>query len=297
VFSTLLGTLPPASHDLDPASGDAVPGRIAELEAIGLDVLTDGLPPASASAAASEVVKRWRRAAALTDRPVKMVLEGPYSAAVGIGGSPSAIGETLRGTVAALAEAGCPLIEVDESAALPIVVDAGQRTQFVAGHRSLTARAPAVHLSLAMNGGNFDVAGAGTFFELPYASFAFDLIAGPDNWRLVTAAPPERGIVCGAISPAPDGDEAKELLVWAASYAAASNGRGFDRVGLANAPGLAEGSWETARRKLEVVVRAAGLLALEDPELIKAGMDPRAVDARSAALGRYEPRPRSKRGD
>jgi methionine synthase II (cobalamin-independent) len=300
VFSTLLGTLPPASEGIDPSSEDAVRQRLSELETIGLDVLTDGLPPASAQIAASEVVERWRRAAALTDRPVKAVLQGPYSAAVGIGGSPEAIGRTLRGTVAALAEAGCPLIEIDESAALAIVVDAGQRAQFVAAHRSLTASAPAApatHRSLAMNGGNFDVAGPATFFDLPYASYAFDLIAGPDNWRLVTAAPPERGIVCGAISPASDGDESKELLIWAASYAAASSGRGMDRIGLANAPGLEAGPWDVARRKLQVVTRAAELLALGDPELIKARMDPRAVDARSAALGRYEPRSRSKRTD
>jgi hypothetical protein len=294
VFSTLLGTLPPVSQAIDPDSDEAVRARLAELEAIGLDVVTDGLPAASPTASATEVVSRWRRAAAFTDRPVKAVIVGPYSAGSEAGSSPVGLGEALQATIAALAEAGCPLVEIDESGALPITVDGGQRARFVTAHRALTADAPAVHLSLAMTGGNFDTAGPATFFELPYASFAFDLIAGPDNWRLVTAAPTDRGIVCGAISPAPDGDEAKELLVWAAGYAAASNGRGMDRVGLANAPSLATAPWAVARRKLEVVVRAAELLALRDPERMKAAMDPRAVDSRSAALGRYDPPPRSK---
>ena len=67
-----------------------------------------------------------------------------------------------------------------------------------------------------MTGGNADTAGAATFFDLPYASYAFDLIAGPDNWRLITSAPRDRGIVCGAMSPAAGGDERPETLVWAA---------------------------------------------------------------------------------
>src|SRR6185295_11190342 len=59
----------------------------------------------------------------------------------------------------------------------------------------------------AVSRGNLDAAGPATFFDLPYASYAFDLIAGPDNWRLAVAAPGDRGIVCGAIDPREGGDE------------------------------------------------------------------------------------------
>ena len=41
------------------------------------------------------------------------------------------------------------------------------------------------HLSLAITGGNADEAGIETILAAPYASLAVDLIAGPDNWRLV----------------------------------------------------------------------------------------------------------------
>ena len=50
-----------------------------------------------------------------------------------------------------------------------------------------------VHLSLVLTGGNVDGLGAATLFDLPFASYAFDLIAGPENWRLIAEAPGDRG--------------------------------------------------------------------------------------------------------
>jgi hypothetical protein len=149
----------------------------------------------------------------------------------------------------------------------------------------LTDGAGDIHLSLALTGGNADTAGAATFFDLPYASYAVDLIAGPDNWRLVTSAPPDRGIVCGAMAPAA-ADEGPEILVWAAQYAASS--RGLDRVGLANAPGLEKLPWEIALRRLAQLADAARIAALPGEELAHS-LDPRAVNSRSAALGRVVP--------
>src|SRR5438094_288969 len=190
------------------------------------------------------VVGAWRAAAAATDRPVKQVLAGPYSA--GRDGAPSRpveLAESLRVTVVALAEAGCPFIEIDESAAEAIAVVAGERQRFVEAHHRLLDVVGGTHVSLALTGANLDGAGPTTFFDLPYASYAFDLIAGPDNWRLIAAAPQDRGIVCGALDPRPNGDETRELLIWAAHYAASTNGRGPNRVGLANAPSLAPLDW------------------------------------------------------
>ncbi|HEY7969784.1 MAG TPA: hypothetical protein VID95_07290, partial [Candidatus Limnocylindrales bacterium] len=138
---------------------------------------------------------------------------------------------------------------------------------------------------LALTGGNLDGAGPATLFDLAYASFAFDLIAGPDNWRLIAQAPGDRGIVCGALDPAAGGDETPELLMWAAHYAASTQGRGLDRVGLANAPSLATLGPDVALRKLRRVAEAAAL-AGADPQAAAASLDPRAFGGRRNRPGR-----------
>jgi len=106
-----------------------------------------------------------------------------------------------------------------------------------------------------------------------------NLIAGPDNWRLIAVAPQDRGIVCGALDPRPGGDETPELLVWAAHYAASTAGRGIDRVGLANAPSLAAGSWEVALRKLRLVAEAARLAGMPSDQMAPR-LDPRSFGGR-----------------
>jgi hypothetical protein len=117
-----------------------------------------------------------------------------------------------------------------------------------------------------------------------------DLIDGPDNWRLVADAPGDRGVICGAMSTAIVADEGPEVLLWAAGYAGSTGGRGAARVGLATAGSLADLSWEVAARKVRRLGEAARLAAAPREERLRA-IDPRAIDARSAALGRYEPRP------
>jgi len=135
-------------------------------------------------------------------------------------------------------------------------------------------------------------------FDLAYASFAFDLIAGPDNWRLIAQAPADRGIVCGAIGLAPAADATREVLVWAAHYAASTGGRGLARVGLANAPaprGEPPARDEVLRR-LAIVAEASRLASVESAEELAGMLDPRAIDARSAALGRFAPHRRRASG-
>ena len=138
-----------------------------------------------------------------------------------------------------------------------------------------------------LTGGNVDGLGAAALFDLPFASYAFDLIAGPENWRLIAEAPGDRGIVCGALDPADTADDRPEPLVWAAHYAASTRGRGLERVGLANASSLASLPRDRAIRKLAALAEAARLASIADPHELAASLDPRAVDARSAALGRY----------
>jgi hypothetical protein len=87
------------------------------------------------------------------------------------------------------------------------------------------------------------------------------------------------------------GDESPELLLYAAGYAASTWGRGPARVGLATSGSLAGLPWDVAVRKLTRLGAGARLAAAPAAER-RAGLDPRAVDIRSAALGTRTPRPR-----
>ncbi len=113
---------------------------------------------------------------------------------------------------------------------------------------------------------------------------------GPGNWGLVRAAPGDRGIVAGAMSPHHPSDDGPELLLWAAGYAASANDRGAVRTGLAVAGSLAGVSWAIAERKMRRLGAAARLAELPASEAAP-HLDPRSIDTRSAAAGRYVPRP------
>jgi methionine synthase II (cobalamin-independent) len=215
-------------------------------------------------------VADWAFAASCTTRAVKQALPGPYTVARRLdpGGRRRssltlALAEALHAEAVALAEAGCPLIEIDEPDAVAIGDVDAERRLFREAHRRLAEGIGGTHLSLALTGGNVDTAGDATVFDAPYASYAFDLIAGPDNWRLVANAPGDRGIVCGALSAAPGSLDGPEVLVWAAHYAASTGGRGLARVGLANAPGLEALDWAAARAKFVRLGEAARIAAAE----------------------------------
>ena len=98
--------------------------------------------------------------------------------------------------------------------------------------------------------------------------------------------------MCGAIGLASDADETREVLVWAAHYAASTRGRGLARVGLANAPvapGMPEPDRVETLRRLAIVAEASRIAAVESAEEMAGMLDPRAIDPRSAAFGRFAP--------
>lgn len=258
-------------------------------------------------AAGPILVPAWQAAASLAAeiapgdaRPiVKQSVPGPYSLGMRI--DPGRLGrerlvlalaEALAGELAELAAAGCAVVEVEEPEAAGIGSDAASRALFLEAQRRLLAGTPDLHATLAITGGSADGAGAATILGAPYRSFLFDLIAGPDNWRLIAAAPAERGIVCGALRLDGKGGDPAPLLAWAARYAAATNGRGMARVGLANAGSLAGLAPEVAADRVRALGRATRLAAMTPAEAIDAGLDPRAFDARTAALRTVRGRPR-----
>ena len=312
MFATLLGGLPQPHPDLD----QAIELAIRAQEEAGLEPITDGrLRDAEferigrqlgeGSHAGQPTVDGWRFAAGLTDRAVKQALPGPYTLGWRLDtGSPDreqrtmAFAEALGAEVGALARAGCALVEIEEAEAHRIGTDERERRLFREAHRRLTdagGHGSEIHRSLSIVGGSAADAGVETILEAPYASLAVDLIAGPDNWNLVTRAPGDRGIVAGALS-AGDVDEGKELLLWAAHYAASSSGRGLVRVGLGSAGSYANLTWEAAVRKMRLLGEAARLASLPPSEELARSLEPRSISARRAALGHgAPPRPRRRR--
>jgi methionine synthase II (cobalamin-independent) len=323
VFATLLGGLPrPLDADGEPILDDdaAVLAAIEAQAAAGLEPLTDGrLRSAGPFGAISGLdgvrigprgprltgrptwrapltVPGWRWASERAGRLVKQALPGPYTLARRLApGDADAAGlafaAALRAEIQALADAGCALIEIEERDADRIGPDPVERARFREAHLAMIDGLDGVHLSLAIVGGNADTAGIETILAAPYQSLAVDLIDGPDNWRLVTATPGDRGIVCGVLSVHDPSDDGPELRVWAAAYATASGSRGRDRVGLATSGGYEGLPWAVAVRKMRALGRAAEIAGLP-ADAAAAELDPRAVDIRTAALGHRARRPR-----
>ncbi len=278
MFATLLGPLPRPPLPEDSPAEALLDASLALQAEHGLEPQTDGGWPGSVG----DPVASWRLTATRAGALVKAVVRGPWSS-----GREAA---DVRAELLGLAEAGCRWIEVHEPAAVTLAIRSdADRARFADDHRRLTADLGAeIHLSLAITGGNADGAGIDTILAGGYASLALDLIAGPDNWRLAVAAPTGVGIICGAVSARPGSDDGPEILVWAAEYAASTGSRGMDRVGLATSGSMVELPWEAAAAKVRRLGDAARL-ASASPEERRAGLDPRALDIRSAAMGRSAP--------
>ena len=295
------GSAPELASAVDRLVAEAV---AAQLES-GLGLLTDGSvrwadPARAVTEALAEgdtgpggmLARAWRAAAQLVEVPVAQAVPGPWTLAAGdpdTRGEPgrvsrraAVLADALAGELAALAEAGCPVVQVMEPEAVGIGEDAESRSGFLRAQQRLLGSAPDLHAMLVIAGGSAHAAGAEAIFGAPYRSHLFDLIAGPDNWYLVRAAPADRGIICAALV-AGDGAEARDQapqLVWAARYAASAGSRGLERVGLANASLLTGLEPAAARRALEALGRAASLAGLPVAEAVDAGLDPRTVNTK-----------------
>lgn len=279
VFATLLGALPrpPSPHDAADSAA-LLAAVLREQAAAGLEPVTDGRlvgPSFSDLATPDAAATRWQATASLTERAVKQALPGPYAFDVPV--------EAVIEVVAALAEAGCPLVEIEESG-LERLGDAGERARFAKLHERLLDAPGGVHMSLSIVGGAPPGEAWQAVLELPYQSLAVDLIDGPDSWNLVTRLPGDRGVIVG-VESGRDADEPKEVLLWGAHYAASTKGRGLARVGLGSAGSWANLTWEAAVRKMGLLGEAAQLATLPPGSELAHAVDPRSISARRAALG------------
>lgn len=283
MFATLLGPLPRPPLPADVSAEAILDACLALQTEHGLEPLTDG----GWAPSTSDPVGSWVAAAGRAGGLVKAVLDGPVSAGRSV--------QEVRRDVVGLADAGCRWIEIHEPAATSVGNDADARARFAAAHRELTADlGPDQHMTLAITGGSAHAMGIETVLAGAYASLALDLIDGPDNWHLAVATPTERGIICGALSAHPGSEDGPEHLLFAARYAASTGGRGMARVGLATSGSLASQTWDEAATKVRRLGEAARLVTAS-PEERRQALDPRAVDIRSAALGRVEPPPPDRR--
>jgi hypothetical protein len=208
------------------------------------------------------------------------------------------LAEALAVIVTALAAAGCPLVEIEEAEAHLIGGAGRERRLFREAHRRLTdgaGRGSGTHLSLSIVGGSAAGAGVETILDAPYASLAVDLIAGPDNWHLVRQAPSGRGVIAGVLAGREAVDEPREIMLWAAHYAASAGGRGPVRVGLGSAGSYAKLTWVAAVRKMRRLGEAARLAEMPPSLELARQLDPRAVSIRTAALGHDAPPPPRRR--
>lgn len=297
MFATLAGGYPRTAMPPAEVLGQVVG---AQVEA-GLGLISDGLVhPASEPTA--ELVAAWRATrdaveARAPGLPAKLAVAGPWTSG-GAAGAHDAATE-LRASLEALADAGCPLVEIHEpaaaqpAAALP--ADAAGRATFAAAHATLLyGIAERIHACLAITGGEATPLGIEVLLAAPYRSYLLDLLDGPDGWRLAAAVPGERGIVVGVGDAAGRRRTRLEDVVWAAGYAASTGGRGSARVGLAPSGGLEALAPDQARAVIDLLGEAARTLAA-GKEATLGRLDPRAIDARSAALGRYVPPRRPRR--
>jgi hypothetical protein len=287
MFATLAGGYPWPSTSTPEAALDVVVA--AQVEA-GLGLLADGrvhstkLSPRDLVAAWVAAVEAGARLG--SELPVKVAVEGPWAAGGSDGASAAA--RALRDGLHVLAAAGCPFVEVHEPT-VTLPHDGAGRAAFAAAQAVLLDGLPdGLHACLAITGGDAVALGADALFAAPYRSHLFDLVAGPESWRLVAVAPAERGIVLGVGDATGRRLTRLEDVVWAAGYAASTQGRGMDRVGIAPSGNLADLGEAAARAILDLLGEAARALAAGRDDVL-GRLDPRAIDARSSALGHYRP--------
>ena len=239
-------------------------------------------------------VRDWEFADAETDQLVKQTIIGPYTLAAlalpdsGPGRASLALqlGVALNQEIRALAAAGCPMVEIDEPAALQIGGDAPEWRAFQAANDRLTAGLDdqaGLHLSLGLWGGTIDPAGHAALIDLPYRSYLVDVLAGPTAWRFINAVPPERGIIAGCADVTTVRMEETEVLVWAMAWAA-RGGRDSARVGCAPNGGLFAIGRHFAHRKCQRLGEAVNIAMMGPLQEVAEALDGDPLRSKMAEL-------------
>ncbi|MFI5291977.1 MAG: hypothetical protein ACHQ02_03845 [Candidatus Limnocylindrales bacterium] len=126
------------------------------------------------------------------------------------------------------------------------------------------------HVTLSIVGGDPSGAGPEVCFAAPFSSHCFDLVLGPDGWRVARQAPGERGLIVGVADCRTTRRDPEPVSVWGARYAASMHRRGPDRVGLAPSAGLERLSRDAALAKITALAKAAAVAGLRGEALRQA---------------------------
>jgi methionine synthase II (cobalamin-independent) len=235
-------------------------------------------------------VGAWRAADKATDLIVKQVVVGPFTMARLSDAADAsrsdlalALAEAMNAELRALADAGCPVIQVDEGALTTIGADADAWRLYGETQRRLTAGLEDHHLSLGLYRGAADPAGHATILDGPYRSYLVDALGGPDAWRFAFAVPPERGLIVGALDAAQEVRDETEVMVWAMAWAAERD-RAPERIGVASNGSLRAIGRHAARRKIELMGEAVGIAAMGPLREVAEALDPAPGDTRMAPL-------------
>jgi hypothetical protein len=287
MFATIAGGYPvPAGLPDDEALGEVVADQVR----CGLGMVSDGvIHRVMTEADCQTIVERWRAADARAretaggagvEAPlVKACLAGPATLGAGAAGV-----DLLRSVLLELFRAGAAVVQVTEEAGAAATGS---------DHWSRLTHGVTEHVTLAILGGAIGLECEAAVVGGGFASYLFDLVAGPDNWRIAARIPGERGLIVGVADARTERPDTDAVMVWGAQYAASMRGRGPERVGLAPSGGLERLPRPVARAKLVALAEASRKAGLRGPTLARE-LDPKAVDARSAAMGRYEPASRQR---
>src|SRR3990170_2172536 len=189
--------------------------------------------------------------------------------------------------------AGAPVVQVEEDGLTAVGADDEAERRLAADALRRLTDGVEGHLSLSVAAGDPCGAGGGVLYGAPFSSHLFDLIRGPDGWRVAREAPRERGLILGVADCRTEEPDEEAVTLWAARYAASIGARGLERVALAPSAGLEALTREAARRKLADLAGAAVLAGLADAATLREGVDFRAL-TRTAPPGRA-PAPRRRR--
>jgi hypothetical protein len=302
MFATIIGPYPEVAAASEDERLSLVLGD--QLEA-GLGMLTDGRVHRVVGHGAA-VVDAWRAAdrvghhlaavRGLEPPLIKACIVGPWTAGAGDPEAVRAHARAQRPAIEALFEAGTPVVQLTEPGIGSIEASDAAAIDLLSEVLEWLSLPMAgdVHLSLAFAGGGPTAVPAERAL-VGFASYLFDLIASPDDWRVCRAVPGSCGLIVGVVDARAARAGGMEVGVCGARYAASMGGRGSSRTGLCPGAGLERLDRTTARALLAFTAEVARAADLPDPELMRA-LDPGTVDARSAALGRAEPRPRRTSG-
>jgi hypothetical protein len=262
-------------------------------------LLTDGRIHAVAGTP-HDVVSAWQTAdrvghhlaavAGLEPPLIKACLVGPWTAGSGELEAVRAAAKRLVAATTALFEAGVPVVQLTEPMIGSIAADDEPAIDVLVEMLTglVDSVAPAQgHLALALAGGGPTAVAPDRLLATGFASYLCDLIASPDDWGLCARIPAEAGLIVGVVDARARRAGAMEVGIWGARYAASMAGRGPQRIGVCPGRGIERLDRAAARGLLAFTAEVARKADLSDAELAKV-IDPRAVDARSAALGRAE---------